>query len=212
MACDPNVALLNFFHAVDETACRPGRAGSSCPDGTRRASYAAVKAAIHANQQCRGKTVDGVTRERVVGRARPSEAAALVSRSARTRASSYDVKISRPASTRRLTGASGSGRSGPGRAVQAAEARHAAPIGSASRSGRRRTRPAQRRSRGRSAAAELRTCLASAGLQARPMRYKDRDDRPCVRRGWPTSSSTTRWSSSPGSSCGIDGGTVAAPL
>src|SRR5205809_744322 len=42
MACDPNVALLNFFHAVDETGLPAWQSGMVLADGTHRASYAAV--------------------------------------------------------------------------------------------------------------------------------------------------------------------------
>ena len=107
MACDPNVALLNFFHAVDETALPAWQSGMVLPDGTRRASYAAVKAAINANRQCRGKAVEWRHTESVVG------ARAMFQRLPRSftiRAAegfTYDVKISRPSSTRKLTGASG---------------------------------------------------------------------------------------------------------
>src|SRR5213080_4597745 len=58
MACDPNVALLNFFHAVDETSLPAWQSGMVMPDGTHRASYAAVKQAIVANQQCKGKLAE----------------------------------------------------------------------------------------------------------------------------------------------------------
>jgi hypothetical protein len=109
MACDPNVALLNFFHAVDETSLPAWQSGMVLPDGTRRASYAAVKAAIMSNQQCRGKLVEWTHTERVVG---ASATFRLLPRSFTVRAGegfTYDVKISRPNSTRRLTGASGQG-------------------------------------------------------------------------------------------------------
>ena len=52
MACDPNVALLNFFHAVDETSLPAWQSGLVLPDGTRRASFSTVKNAIMANQKC----------------------------------------------------------------------------------------------------------------------------------------------------------------
>jgi hypothetical protein len=107
MACDPNVALLNFFHAVDETALPAWQSGLVLPDGTRRASYAAVKAAIHANRQCRGKTVEWRHTESVVGARATFQ---RLPRSFTIRAGegfTYDVKISRPSSTRKLTGASG---------------------------------------------------------------------------------------------------------
>jgi hypothetical protein len=107
MACDPNVALLNFFHAVDETALPAWQSGLVLPDGSRRVSYAAVKAAIHANQQCGGKTVGWRHTESIVG---ARAAFQKLPRSFTIRAAEgflYDVKISRPASTRKLTGASG---------------------------------------------------------------------------------------------------------
>jgi len=107
MACDPNVALLNFFHAVDETSLPAWQSGVVLPDGTRRAAYAAVKEAIASNQQCRGKLVEWTHVERVVG-ARATFRA--LPRSFIVRAEegfTYDVRISRTSSTRRLTGASG---------------------------------------------------------------------------------------------------------
>src|SRR5438552_4138607 len=58
MACDPNVALLNFFHAVDETSLPAWQSGLVLPDGTRRASFTTVKNAIMANQHCTGTPVE----------------------------------------------------------------------------------------------------------------------------------------------------------
>src|SRR5216110_777293 len=55
MACDPNVALLNFFHAVDETSLPAWQSGMVLADGTHRASYAAVRKAIVAKQRARGR-------------------------------------------------------------------------------------------------------------------------------------------------------------
>jgi hypothetical protein len=109
MACDPNVALLNFFHAVDEPGLPAWQSGMVMPDGTRRASYAAVKHAIVANQQCRGKLDEWRHSEHVVG---ASATFTTLPRSFLVRAAegfSYDVKITRPSQTRRLTGASGQG-------------------------------------------------------------------------------------------------------
>jgi hypothetical protein len=109
MACDPNVALLNFFHAVDETSLPAWQSGMVLPDGTRRASYSAVKEAVAANQQCRGAVKEWRHSERVVG------ARALfktLPRSFLVRADEgfrYEVKITRPKNTRKLTGASGQG-------------------------------------------------------------------------------------------------------
>jgi hypothetical protein len=109
MACDPNVALLNFFHAVDETSLPAWQSGVVLPDGTRRASYAIVKQAIGENQQCRSSVKEWRHTERVVG------AQAVFKTLPRTflvRADEgfrYEVKITRPGSTRSLTGVSGQG-------------------------------------------------------------------------------------------------------
>src|SRR6266545_3433574 len=109
MACDPNVALLNFFHAVDETSLPAWQSGVVLPDGTRRVSYATVKEAIGANQQCQGKEMQWRHTERVVG---ARVIFKTLPRSFVVRADegfSYEVKITRPSSTRRLTGADGQG-------------------------------------------------------------------------------------------------------
>jgi hypothetical protein len=108
MACDPDVALLNFFHAVDETNLAAWQSGVVLPDGTHRASFAQVKGAILANQSCHGKTPGWRHVERVVG---AQAAFKALPRSFVIRADegfTYEVKITRPASTRRLTGANGS--------------------------------------------------------------------------------------------------------
>jgi len=109
MACDPDVALLNFFHAVDETSLAAWQSGVVLPDGTRRASFALVKDAILANQQCHGKTAEWRHVERVVGARAVFK---TLPRAFVVRADegfSYEVNITRPSSTRRLTGATGSG-------------------------------------------------------------------------------------------------------
>jgi hypothetical protein len=109
MACDPNVALLNFFHAVDETALPAWQSGLVLPDGTRRASFAAVRDAIIANQQCRGAVHEWRHTEAVVGAKAMFK---TLPRSFLVRADegfTYEVKITRPAGTRRLTGATGEG-------------------------------------------------------------------------------------------------------
>ena len=54
MACDPNVALFNFFHAVDEVSLPGWQSGLVLADGTHRASYAAVKDAVARNRACQG--------------------------------------------------------------------------------------------------------------------------------------------------------------
>jgi hypothetical protein len=56
-SCDPSVAELNIFHLIDESALPAMQTGLELADGTRRASYDVVKAAIAANRQCHG-TVD----------------------------------------------------------------------------------------------------------------------------------------------------------
>jgi hypothetical protein len=109
MACDPNVALLNFFHAVDETNLAAWQSGVVLPDGARRASFGAVKDAILANQQCHGKQTEWRHTERVVG---ATAAFKTLPRSFVVRAEegfSYEVQITHPTSTRRLTGAAGVG-------------------------------------------------------------------------------------------------------
>ena len=109
MACDPDVALLNFFHAVDETSLPAWQSGVVLPDGTRRASFALVKDAILANQSCHGKTAQWRHVENVVGARATFK---TLPRAFVVRADegfTYEVKITRPSSTRRLTGADGTG-------------------------------------------------------------------------------------------------------
>jgi hypothetical protein len=108
-ACDPDVALLNFFHAVDETSLAAWQSGVVLPDGTHRASFSQVKDAILANQSCHGKTAEWRHAENVVGARATFKA---LPRSFVVRADegfTYEVKITRPSSTRRLTGADGTG-------------------------------------------------------------------------------------------------------
>ena len=54
IACDPNVALFNIFPLVDEKSLSGWQSGLELADGTHRASYAAVKAAVASNRQCQG--------------------------------------------------------------------------------------------------------------------------------------------------------------
>jgi hypothetical protein len=54
VACDPNVALLNLFHLVDERLLPGWQSGLELVDGTPRTSYSIVKAAIAANSDCHG--------------------------------------------------------------------------------------------------------------------------------------------------------------
>jgi hypothetical protein len=108
MACDPDVALLNFFHAVDEDSLPAWQSGVVLPDGTRRASYAAVKNAIAQNGQCRGRTASWRHADSVIG---ASADFGGLRRSFLVRANegfTYDVAVSR--SGKRMTGATGGGR------------------------------------------------------------------------------------------------------
>jgi hypothetical protein len=107
MACDPNVALLNFFHAVDEASLAAWQSGIVLADGTRRASYAAVKGAIAQNGSCRGGPKAWRHTERVVGAAADFRGLA---RSFSVRAEegfAFDVAVYRGAT--RLTGVRGRG-------------------------------------------------------------------------------------------------------
>ena len=52
MACDPNVAVFNIFHLVDETSLPGWQSGLELADGTHRASYSSVKDAVAANRSC----------------------------------------------------------------------------------------------------------------------------------------------------------------
>jgi hypothetical protein len=109
MACDPDVALLNFFHAVDETSLPAWQSGVVFPDGTHRASFAQVKDAILGNQSCHGKVADWRHVENVVGARAVFK---TLPRAFVVRADegfTYEVRITRPSSTRRLTGADGAG-------------------------------------------------------------------------------------------------------
>lgn len=109
MACDPNVALLNFFHAVDETSLPGWQSGLVLPDGAHRASFDAVRNAIAANTHCQGTEHAWRHTERVVG---ATATFGKLPRSLLVRADegfTYEVRITRVAGTRRLTGASGLG-------------------------------------------------------------------------------------------------------
>ena len=108
MACDPGVALLNFFHAVDEGNLAAWQSGVVHPDGSPRASYAAVRDATSANRDCRGTRVSWQHTERVVGAAADF---AKLSRSFAVRAEegfAYEVSVLR--GKRTLTGVKGDGR------------------------------------------------------------------------------------------------------
>jgi hypothetical protein len=107
MACDPDVALLNFFHAVDESSLPAWQSGVVLPDGTRRSSYAAVKAAIAQNRECRGQTASWRHATGVVAATANFRG---LGRSFVVRAAEgfrYDVGVYR--GTKRLTGVAGAG-------------------------------------------------------------------------------------------------------
>jgi hypothetical protein len=56
VACDPGVAALNFFHLVDEVALAGFQSGLVRADGSKRASYEAVKEAIaESGGECDGR-------------------------------------------------------------------------------------------------------------------------------------------------------------
>jgi hypothetical protein len=108
MACDPNVALLNFFHAVDERSLAAWQSGFVLPDGTPRVSYSAVKAAIANNGRCIGALRTWRHIENVAGAGADFR---KLGRSFNVRADegfAYDVKILRGAKA--VTGAKGPGR------------------------------------------------------------------------------------------------------
>ncbi|TML73335.1 MAG: hypothetical protein E6G13_03490 [Actinobacteria bacterium] len=52
LACDPDVALYNIFHLVDESSLAGWQSGLELVDGSHRASYALVKAAASADRSC----------------------------------------------------------------------------------------------------------------------------------------------------------------
>jgi hypothetical protein len=112
MACDPNVALLNFFHAVDEASLAAWQSGVVLPDGTRRASYAAVKGAIAQNGQCRGTPKSWRHTEQVVGAAADFSGLRSSFFVKAQEGFSYDVSVLR--GSKRVTGARGTGQENTG--------------------------------------------------------------------------------------------------
>ncbi len=106
-ACNLDVAELNFFHLIDESALPALQTGIVLADGAHRASYDMVKAAIASNRQCSGSPDGWHHTTRVVG------AQADFSKLGRwflvtaAEGYSYDVRIVRAART--LSSASGSG-------------------------------------------------------------------------------------------------------
>jgi hypothetical protein len=112
MACDPDVALLNFFHAVDETNLGAWQSGLVLPDGTHRASFDAVKRAILANQECHAKPVEWRHAETVVGAKATFKKLPHAFVVHADEGFTYAVKLTRPSSTRRLTGAHGASDAG----------------------------------------------------------------------------------------------------
>ncbi len=112
MACDPNVALLNFFHAVDEPSLAAWQSGMVLPDGTRRASYGTVKGAIAQNGRCRSAPTSWRHTDQLVGAAADFGG---LSRSFLVKADegfSYNVSVFR--GSKRVTGARGTGQENTG--------------------------------------------------------------------------------------------------
>src|SRR5919204_2069498 len=104
-ACDQDVAELNFFHLIDEGPLPALQTGLEFADGTHRASYDAVKAAIAANQQCHGTEVAWRHTNRVVGAKAKLRGRRLVLSAAE--GYSYSIAVGR--ATRRLSAVSGIG-------------------------------------------------------------------------------------------------------
>jgi hypothetical protein len=112
IACDPEVALLNFFHAVDERSLAAWQSGVVLADGTRRPSYDAVKGAIAQNGECHGRPHEWRHTERV---ARAAADFRGLRRSFFVKADegfSYDVGVYR--GSKRVTGARGVGHENTG--------------------------------------------------------------------------------------------------
>ena len=109
MACDPNVALLNFFHAVDETSLPAWQSGARAAGRhAARVVLAPSRTRSWPTSSARGTLVQWRHTDRIVG----GRATFKLPRSFLVRAAegfSYDVKITRATSTRRLTGAAGQG-------------------------------------------------------------------------------------------------------
>jgi hypothetical protein len=112
MACDPDVALLNFFHAVDERSLPAWQSGVVLPDGTRRASYAAVKGAIAQNGQCRGELKAWRHTDRLVGAAADFRGLRGSFFVKADEGVSYNVAVLR--GSKRVTGATGAGHENTG--------------------------------------------------------------------------------------------------
>jgi len=107
-ACDPDVAELNIFHLIDESALTAMQTGLEYPDGTHRASYDIVKAAIAANKTCHGTLDVWHHTVRVVGAKtsfRKLPRSFLV-----TAAEGYTYSVTIANSTRTLSSATGSAR------------------------------------------------------------------------------------------------------
>jgi hypothetical protein len=107
MACDPDVALLNFFHAVDEPSLAAWQSGIVLPDGTRRSSYEAVKAAIAQNRECRGRVSSWRHNDGVVGAAADFRGLRNSFFVKANEGFAYDVAVLR--GSKRVTGAVGTG-------------------------------------------------------------------------------------------------------
>jgi nucleoside 2-deoxyribosyltransferase len=105
--CDPDVAELNFFHLIDESALTAMQTGLVLADGTHRASYEIVKTAIAANQQCHGAVDDWRHVTQVVGASVDFKKLARSFLVTAAEGYSFDVRIARGART--LSSRSGTG-------------------------------------------------------------------------------------------------------
>jgi hypothetical protein len=112
MACDPDVALLNFFHAVDERSLAAWQSGVVLPDGTKRASYGAVKGAIAHDGQCRGETKAWHHTDRLVGATADFRGLRSSFFVKADEGFSYNVAVLR--GSKRVTGATGAGQENTG--------------------------------------------------------------------------------------------------
>jgi hypothetical protein len=106
-ACDPDVAELNFFHLIDESALPALQTGLELADGTHRASFDTVKAAIASNRQCQGTEHIWRHTTRVVGA--KADLRKLGRWVTLTAAEGYSYSISVRRATRTLSSVSGTG-------------------------------------------------------------------------------------------------------
>jgi hypothetical protein len=110
MACDPNIALFNIFHLVDETSLPGWQSGLELADGSHRPSDASVKDAVAANHQCQGPTHGWQHATRVVGATVEFGGAGHSFAVTATEGYEYNVTIKRKSKT--VSSTTGTGRPG----------------------------------------------------------------------------------------------------